>query len=126
MVADLRTPCFGYVGIGMNAFGIPDMYSYSLPIDTYGLSVTVFELFSWLQKRFCPFARPTDPDMMTNTALKLPLRRAAVKQQKLLLNTLQFLNPSRSHSSRIKEQRSALSTAQHLDSYNRRQLILQT
>ena len=42
------------------------MYSYKLPTDTYGLSLTVFELFSWLQKRF----RPADPDTMTNTALE--------------------------------------------------------
>ena len=29
------------------------------------MTLTVFELFSWLQKRF----RPSDPDMMANTAL---------------------------------------------------------
>ena len=47
------------------------MYSYQLPIDTYGLSVTVFELFSWLQTRFSPSpARPSDPDTMRNTALE--------------------------------------------------------
>ena len=33
------------------------MYSNSLPIDKYGQSVTVLELFSFLQKRFCPPVR---------------------------------------------------------------------
>ena len=28
------------------------------PIDTYGLCLTIVELFSWLQKRFCPPVRP--------------------------------------------------------------------
>ena len=37
-----------------------------LPIDTYGLCVTIFESLSWLEKLF----RPSDPDMMTNTALE--------------------------------------------------------
>ena len=32
---------------------------------TYSLSVTIFELFSWLQQRFRPSVRP---DTMTNTA----------------------------------------------------------
>ena len=50
---------WGYVGIGMSAFGSPPVYSYNLPIDTYGLSVTVFELFSWIRKRFRPSARPS-------------------------------------------------------------------
>ena len=34
----------------MGAFGNSPM----LPIDTYGLSRTVFELFSWVEKRFRP------------------------------------------------------------------------
>ena len=46
------------------------MYSCKLPIDTYGLSVTGFELFSWRQKRFRPLARPSDSDTMTYTALE--------------------------------------------------------
>ena len=70
MVADLRAICLGYVGIGMSAVGSPPMYSYSLPIYTYGLSLTVFELFSWLDKRFRPPVRPFDPDTMNNTALE--------------------------------------------------------
>ena len=40
------------------------MGSYKLPIDTCGLSLTIFELFRWLEKRF----RPSDPDTVTNTA----------------------------------------------------------
>ena len=51
----------------MGPFHSPPMGSYLLPIDIYGL--TVFEFFSWLQKRFRPFARPSDPYTMTNTAL---------------------------------------------------------
>ena len=47
-------PLFGNVGIGMSSFGSPPVGSYLLPIDTYGQSPTVFELFSWLQKRFRP------------------------------------------------------------------------
>ena len=33
-------------------------------------SLTVSELFSWLQTRFRPPIRPSDPDTMTNTALE--------------------------------------------------------
>ena len=45
-----------------------------LPIDTYGLSIIVFQLFSWLQKGF----HPSDLDTMTNTTREAtPLRRAA-------------------------------------------------
>ena len=48
-------------------------YAYWLEIDTYGLLLTVFELFDWLKKRVRPPARPSD----TNTiAAKLSLRRA--------------------------------------------------
>ena len=54
----------------MVPFDTPPMGSYLLPIDTYGLSHTVFELFGWLQKRFRPSARPSDQDTMTNTALE--------------------------------------------------------
>ena len=39
-----RPLCLRYVVIGMNSFGSPPMYSYSIPIDTYDLSLTV-----WLQ-----------------------------------------------------------------------------
>ena len=38
----------------------------SSPIETYGLSLTVFELSGWLQKRF----RPSDLETMTNTVLE--------------------------------------------------------
>ena len=64
------TPLFGVRGDRMSSFGGPPMYSYELTIDTYGLFVTVFEVFSWLQKRFRPFARPSDPDTITDTALE--------------------------------------------------------
>ena len=40
--------------------------SYQLPLNTYGLSLIIFALFSCVRKRF----RPSDPDMMTNTALE--------------------------------------------------------
>ena len=74
VVADLPPFGLGYVGIGMYSFGSPPMYSHKLPIDTYGLSVTVFELIfelsSWLQKRFRPSVCPSDPDTMTSTALE--------------------------------------------------------
>ena len=39
-------------------FGGQPMGSYLLPIDTYGLSLTGFELFNWLQKRFRSPIRP--------------------------------------------------------------------
>ena len=48
----------GYVGSGMGTFGSSPIGSYVLPIHIYGLSPTVFELFSWLQRRFRPSARP--------------------------------------------------------------------
>ena len=35
------------------------LFSYYLPIDTHRLSLTVLVLFSWLQKRFRPPARPS-------------------------------------------------------------------
>ena len=54
----------------MGAFGSPPMGSYLLPIDIYGLSVTVSELFSWLQKRVRPPVCPSDPDTMTNAGLE--------------------------------------------------------
>ena len=38
-----------------------------VPIDTYGPSLTVLELFSRLQKRLAS-NRPSDPPRMTNTA----------------------------------------------------------
>ena len=47
----------GYVQSGMNSFGNSSVYSSLLPIDKYGLSLTVFELLSWLQKRFGPPVR---------------------------------------------------------------------
>ena len=55
----------------MGPFDSPPTGSYQLPVDAYGLSLTVFVLFRWLQKRFArPSARPTDPDTMTHTALE--------------------------------------------------------
>ena len=67
------------VVVVMGPLDSPRTGSYLLPIDTYGLSVTVFELLSWLQKRFRPFVRPSDPVTITNTALGATLRRAAKK-----------------------------------------------
>ena len=52
----------------------------SSPIDTYGLSLAIFELIYLAPKALlftCSSLCPFDPDTMTNTALKLPLRRAA-------------------------------------------------
>ena len=46
-------------------FDSTSMGSYERPIDTYILSLTVFELLSWLVKHFCPSASPTDPDTVT-------------------------------------------------------------
>ena len=46
----------------MGPFDSPSMGSYLLPIDSYGLSLTVLELFSWFQRRFRPLVRPSDPD----------------------------------------------------------------
>ena len=43
VVADMQLLGLGYVGRpGMGLFGSPPMGSYLLPIDTYGLSLTVF------------------------------------------------------------------------------------
>ena len=53
----------------MGSFDIPPMGSYLLPIDTYGLSLTVFELFSWLQKRVRPPVRPGYDDKHTLEAI---------------------------------------------------------
>ena len=66
VVADLRpTSPFAYVAIGMSLFGSP-----LLPTDIIGLSLTISELFSWLQKHFHPTVRPSaspsDSDTMTN------------------------------------------------------------
>ena len=68
------------------------------------LSLTVFQLFNVLQKRFCPPARPSDTDTMTLPFWKLLLRRAVkihditrhltVKMRKLwrqFINWLSFL-----------------------------------
>ena len=55
VVGDLRTNGLGYVGVRVGPIRQPA--NGFLPIDTYGLSFTVFELFSWLKKRFCPPAR---------------------------------------------------------------------
>ena len=41
--------------------------SYLLPIDTYGLALTVLELFSWHQERLRLSIRLSDPVAMTNT-----------------------------------------------------------
>ena len=73
----------------MGAFDSPPVGSCWVSIDTYGLPLTVFELFSWFQKRF-----PSDPDTMTNTAVKkLALLRAAKNRKtrhdvKLSLQTM--------------------------------------
>ena len=50
----------------MGPFDSPPMGSYYLHSDAHGLSLSAFELFSWLQKRF----RPPDPDTLTITALE--------------------------------------------------------
>ena len=49
-----------------------------------------------------------------------------MKQQKLVLKTEQFLNHGNSRINRIKQQKLALPKSPTLDSYNGRQLILQT
>ena len=55
---DFSTPRFGGLGgSGMGPFDSAPMGSYWLPIDTYGLSLTVS-------------ACSSDPDTMTNTALE--------------------------------------------------------
>ena len=40
------------------ALSSPPASSYYLPIHRYGLSLTVFELFNWLKKHFCPPVQP--------------------------------------------------------------------
>ena len=65
----------GTWGSGMGTFG---KFAHRLLLaphwHIYCLSLTVCELFSWIQKRF---ARPSDPDTMTNTAQEaIALRRA--------------------------------------------------
>ena len=42
------------MGSGLDPFDSPLMDSFKLSIDTYGLSLTVFESHSWLQKAFPP------------------------------------------------------------------------
>ena len=59
-----------YVGVGDEPIRQPAHGFLLAPIQTYGLSVTVFELISWLQKRFRPSARPFDPDTTANTGLE--------------------------------------------------------
>ena len=54
------------MGSGIGPFSSPPMGSYLLHIDIYGLSLTVIELFSWLQEHL----RPPDPDTMKNSALE--------------------------------------------------------
>ena len=56
------------MGSGLDPFDISSMGSCLLPIDTYGLSLTVSELFCLPRNRFRPPARPSDPDKVTNTA----------------------------------------------------------
>ena len=56
----------GVMGDVMGPFDSPPMGSYYLTIDTHGLSLTVFELFNFPQRRF----RPSDPPSMTITALE--------------------------------------------------------
>ena len=50
------------------------MGSYYIPIETYSLSLTGFELLNCLQKRFTPVCRQFDglfdPDTMAVTALE--------------------------------------------------------
>ena len=82
MVADLRLLGLGYEGVGDEliwSFGSPPMGSYQLPVDTYYLSLTVLELFRWLQKRLGPSIRLSDPDMMTNTALEATVSSSGKK-----------------------------------------------
>ena len=63
----ISIPRFGdYEDVERPDIGLPDspiMRSFLLSIDTSGLSHTVFELLSWLQKRFPrrPLSRPSDP-----------------------------------------------------------------
>ena len=60
------TPLFWIRGDGMSHSVALPCVPISSPINTYGPSLTVFELFRWLQKRFHPPA----PDTMANTALE--------------------------------------------------------
>ena len=65
------TPRFGVRGeSGMGLFDSPPMGSYQLHIGTYGLSRTIFQLFSRLQNRFHQPVFLSNPDTMTNTALE--------------------------------------------------------
>ena len=59
------------------------MVSYWLTTDTYGLSVTVFELFGWLQNRFRPSVRPGYDDKYR------PRSYSFVERQKSLLHYTQ-------------------------------------
>ena len=61
---DFSTPWFGALvgleGSAIGPFGSLPMGSCCFPINSYGLSLTVLELFGWFRKRFClsPSARP--------------------------------------------------------------------
>ena len=69
----------------MGPLDSPPTGSYLLPIDTYGLSLTVFELFSWLQRRF----RPT-PDTMTSTAVEAIASSSGKNQDKIIIFMFKF------------------------------------
>ena len=58
------------MGVWDGSFGSPPIGSYLTPINTYGVALTAFELYSLFQKRFRPSVRPSDLDAMTNTAIK--------------------------------------------------------
>ena len=51
----------------MGPFNSPPMSCYQFLIETYGLSLTVCELFSWPQKRLRPSVRPPVSPSDTNT-----------------------------------------------------------
>ena len=70
-VADLRPLGLGYVGVRKSPFDSPSIgFSYQLYSDTYGLSLTGFELFSWFQKRFRPYAPGTLDDQFCSRSYR--------------------------------------------------------
>ena len=48
--------------------GLPTYY---VQIYTYGLSLTVFGIFRWLQNSFLANVRPPETDTMTNTDVEV-------------------------------------------------------
>ena len=71
-------------GLGLGGHGRADSIARSwVPISsllTYGISLTVFELFSWVQNS----GHTSDPDVMTNTTLEAAVLPSGKRPNNLL------------------------------------------